>query len=152
MTGISQILQSLAALRPIFHSEADFQHTLAWELQKRYPEASLRLEYPIETLDAIMCLDILFALPTKAFAIELKYKTRRLACTANNEQFYLRNHGAQDIGRYEVIKDIQRLETMQRVRPNTKGCLIFLTNDSSYWTEGGLARSTKPFDYMKDMC
>lgn len=44
---IEKCMKSLSEKRPIFHSEADFQFALAWEIQKEYPKANVRLEYPI---------------------------------------------------------------------------------------------------------
>jgi len=35
----NQVLQTLALKRPIFHSEADFQHAFAWEIQTANPTA-----------------------------------------------------------------------------------------------------------------
>ena len=32
----------LAARRPVFHSERDFRHALAWQIQLNYPRASRR--------------------------------------------------------------------------------------------------------------
>ncbi len=37
-------LGRLSAVRPIFHSEADFQHALAWTIQLQHPDATIRLE------------------------------------------------------------------------------------------------------------
>ena len=31
---VSDALEALAEQRPIFHSEADFQHAIAWEIHK----------------------------------------------------------------------------------------------------------------------
>jgi hypothetical protein len=45
---VSAVLAALANLRPIFHSEAEFQHAIAWEIHKRLPRASVRLERPVE--------------------------------------------------------------------------------------------------------
>jgi hypothetical protein len=49
------------------------------------------------------------------------------------EDFNLRNHGAQDLGRYDFIKDIQRLEKIKSQKVGVKGFAILLTNVSSYW-------------------
>jgi hypothetical protein len=38
------MLSLLAERRPVFHSERDFQHALAWQIQLAYPEAQIRLE------------------------------------------------------------------------------------------------------------
>ena len=43
------VLSDLAVRRPGFHSEADFQHELAWAIQTKYAhqKPELRLEYPL---------------------------------------------------------------------------------------------------------
>jgi hypothetical protein len=46
--SISEVLAALAKQRPLFHSEADFQHAIAWELHERLPRASVQLEHPVE--------------------------------------------------------------------------------------------------------
>jgi hypothetical protein len=48
--SVSAVLTALAKQRPIFHSEADFQHAIAWEIHKHLPRASVRLERPIASL------------------------------------------------------------------------------------------------------
>jgi hypothetical protein len=45
MINVHQIMKTLAVERPVFHSEADFQHALAWELHRQMPEWAMRLEY-----------------------------------------------------------------------------------------------------------
>ena len=50
-------------------------------------------------------------------AIKLKYKTKKLDTVFGGEEFHLRNHDVQDIGRYDFIKDIVRLERF--VAPNS---------------------------------
>ena len=45
---IPKIMNELSKLRPIFHSEADFQHALAWEVHRCFPEAAIRLELPFK--------------------------------------------------------------------------------------------------------
>lgn len=35
-------MSELAARRPVFHSERDFQQALAWQIQLNYPQASRR--------------------------------------------------------------------------------------------------------------
>ncbi len=52
------LLRKLAAKRPLFHSEADFQHALAWELHEDDPELAIRLEYPVRTQDTTIHVDI----------------------------------------------------------------------------------------------
>ena len=65
--------------------------------------------------------------------MELKYRTREFNLSREGEFFALRDQGAQDISRYDFLKDIQRLERL-RTLPNARaGFAILLTNDPSYW-------------------
>ena len=57
---LDQVLPALARRRPIFHSEADFQLALAWEIQTARPAAGVRLEKrllhsPRINLDVLAC-------------------------------------------------------------------------------------------------
>ncbi len=53
-----------------------------------------------------------------------------------NERYALRSHSAQDIGRYDFIKDVEWLETVVADRvPHVTGYAILLTNDPSYWKQ-----------------
>jgi hypothetical protein len=45
MIALETLMADLAAERPLFHSEADFQFALAWLIQRQHPEATVRLEY-----------------------------------------------------------------------------------------------------------
>lgn len=130
---IQDALASLSTRRPLFHSEADFQHALAWEIQSRHARTSIRLEKQVGTNKDPMHLDLLVCNGQKELAIEVKYKTRALTATHAGEKFALRNQSAQDIGRYDFIKDISRLEKYVGTRASAAGCAIFLTNDWSYW-------------------
>lgn len=66
-------------------------------------------------------------------AVELEYKTRKLRVKIGEETFHLLNQSAQDIARYDFLKDIQRLEQVALGHNDVVGYAIFLTNDSSYW-------------------
>lgn len=135
MVVIHELLASLAVERPIFHSEADFQHAFAWLLHRRHPQLSVRLEIPVRVGQSVMHIDLLASSGNENVAVELKYKTRALTFTAPEEEFRLTNQAAQDLGRYDFIKDIHRLERLTLARPGTSGYAILLTNDSSYWTQ-----------------
>lgn len=131
--NIHEMLAEVASSRSIFHSEADFQHAFAWELHRRFSDASIRLEKPIATKEGVAHLDILVQRGPELLAIELKYKTRKLSVDVDGESYSLRNHGAQDIGRYDFIKDIRRLEDISEAHPGAVGFAVLLTNESSYW-------------------
>ena len=110
---VDEIMSHLSERRPIFHSEADFQHELAWQLHdKGY---AVRLEYPYsykepdgsspekETSGYRQALDIW--LSKENIAIELKYPTRGLKCKdLEGESFELRDHGGQPLRRYDFFQ------------------------------------------------
>ncbi len=130
-------LMVLAAGRPVFHSEADFQHALAWVLHERHPEAKVRLEYRPANLPEKAYVDIWVEDHRAIYAIELKYKTRGLQATADGEPFNLLDQSAQDQARYDFCRDIGRIETLARTYPGLTGLAVFLTNDQSYWRTSG---------------
>ncbi len=130
---IPSLMVTLSEERPVFHSEADFQHALAWQLHKVMPTDEIRLEYkPFQ--DERMYLDIWMRRQTVGVAIELKYLTKDLKLKRGDEFFALRDQGAQDLGRYDFLKDVQRLEQvvygpgLARV-----GYAVLLTNAPPYW-------------------
>ncbi len=135
MIRFYELLASLADERPLFHSEADFQHAFAWALQRRHPQLSVRLEVPVRQGQSAIHVDLLASAGTESIAVELKYKTRALAVTVASEEFRLTNQAAQDLGRYDFIKDIRRLEQLVDHRHGTFGLAVLLTNDSSYWND-----------------
>jgi len=68
-------------------------------------------------------------------AIEMKYKTRTLQITVNNEPFDLLNQSAQDGARYDFLTDISRMERIVAANQAVVGRAIFLSNDSAYWQQ-----------------
>ncbi len=127
------IIEILRQKRLLFHSEADFQFALAWEIQKELPTADIRLEYPPESAPN-KYIDILVRNDGCSYPIELKYKTKKLSATVGGEKFLLKNHGAQDIGAYDCIKDIYRVESFADKLDGFKcGYILWLTNDPYYW-------------------
>ena len=135
MIDITKVLaKHLAIKRPIFHSEADFQHALAWEIHRQCQTCSTRLEFKPPHLDNRIYLDIWVEQEDAILAIELKYKTRRLHLKVGGETFDLLDQSAQDVGRYDFLKDIQRLEQTVSGRNDIVGYAILLTNDSAYWS------------------
>lgn len=106
----TQVLLELSHKRPIFHSEADFQHALAWEMHERWPRCSMRLEFRPPYLESRVYYDIWAKQGDTIVAVELKYKTRKLGVKVAEETFDLLDQSAQDVGRYDFLKDIQRLE------------------------------------------
>ena len=133
MLDIADAMIELARRRPIFHSEADFQHAFAWCIHSLMLDGDVRLEYKPFPTEPVY-LDVW--LPGIGVAVELKYCTRNLKCTHNGESFALRDQAAQDIRRYDFIRDIQRLERVSKERTEVRaGFAILLTNDRSYWQQ-----------------
>ena len=97
----------LAEQRPIFHSEADFQHALAWAIHEARPDATVRLEIPRDIDGRRAHVDI-WVVDGEGLAIELKYLTTALDTVVAGERFQLRNQAAQDLGRYDILKDLAR--------------------------------------------
>lgn len=126
-------MDMLAKERVIFHSEADFQHALAWQIHLKLPDYSLRLEFKPPMIRERMYVDIWAARNDSKIALELKYKTRKLTAKVGDEVFSLLNQSAQDIARYDFLKDVHRLEQIVYSGNNVVGYAIFLTNDRSYW-------------------
>jgi hypothetical protein len=129
---LDETLSSLALLRPVFHSEADFQLALAWQVQQRDPAMLVRLE----TRPAPgVRLDLAFARTDirRTTAIELKYLTRAWTGDVGGERYELKDHGAQDIRAYDVVKDVVRVEKFIGGLPGADGAVVVLANDPSYW-------------------
>lgn len=136
MLDIDRLMTGLSSRRPIFHSEADFQHALAWYIHETLPECDLRLEREqfLPGTQERMATDIWIRVSDVAVAIELKYTNRALQEECNGEVFALRDHGAQPPRRYDFIKDVQRLEqALGLPNPADYGFAVLLTNNSTYW-------------------
>lgn len=129
---LPRILSNLAKYRPIFHSEADFQLALAWEIHQRYPDARVRLEYK-PFADERIYADLWVSLGDAILAAELKYHTLTLSALVDGESFSLSNQGAQKDTRQRMFQDLWRLERISATVPNSNCFAIFLTNDAAFW-------------------
>ncbi len=132
---IRPVLASLSDKRRVFHSEADFQFAFAWESKLLYPHIEVRLEtHPKENPALRLDVQILDRHNTETIAVELKYLTREWAGEDAGETFALKTHSAHDIKRYDVVKDIFRVEDFIRGRQSWRGFAVVLTNVAAYWT------------------
>lgn len=140
-SGVLALLPSLATRRPVFHSEADLQHALAWEVQVARPELRVRLETrPVPGVH----LDLLFTDTTDgdSLAVELKYLTDRWEGEVEGEKFALLRQGAQDIRGYDCVKDIGRVERVVADGYARSGLVLVISNDPSYWRAPSHGRAT----------
>ena len=133
MVDVSRALTALAAERPVFHCEADFQHALGWKIRQLCPDHQIRLEFKPPHLPKRTYVDIWVTGQHRTAAIEVKYKTRRLKTTIGGETFDLPNHHAQNVNRCSFLEDVQRLEKVVSSHRGVVGYAIFLTNDRTYW-------------------
>ncbi len=132
MLKVDRFMADLSALRPVFHSEADLQHAFAWGVHEAAPDCKIRLEFPFPSRERRRYLDIW--LPDEGIAIELKYPTRNLKLRQRGESYSLRDQSAQDLGRYDFLKDIQRLELLcEKWGACRAGLAVLLTNEPLYW-------------------
>ncbi|MDP8204596.1 MAG: hypothetical protein P9L95_08715 [Candidatus Tenebribacter mawsonii] len=128
---INKAIINLANERPIYHSEADLQFALGYEIAKLYPKGKIRFEKPIDG----QYIDITYSENNLSIiGLEIKYKTSKLDYTFCNELFKLKEHAAIDLGRFDVISDISRLESFVAKNNISKGYMLFITNCSGYWT------------------
>jgi hypothetical protein len=130
---IQSSLELLAKKRGVFCSEMDFQLHFAWLMKKSGFDVSL--EYDPGCFDGSAAIDIMIWKPERV-AIELKYKTALFEMEVGGRAFRLKNHAAQDIGRYDFFRDVFRVEQVVAANKADKGFAVFLTNDAGYWRAG----------------
>ncbi len=131
------LLAELGRRRPVFHSEADFQHALAWVAQEMEPDARIRLEVPLYGLQGRGALDITIRDGRGTTALELKYCKARLSADHEGEKFELPGTVARDLFRHDVCKDIWRLEHAIGSGQADRGFCVVLTNDRGIWSDSG---------------
>lgn len=137
MLDVNELMKDLARERPLFHSEADFQHALAWQIHEVDTDARVRLEWPVKLPRRRTRMYLDLWLPGSNVAVELKYVTLKLQFKHEDECFTLLDHRAQDTRRYDFLKDVQRLEqlSLSDSADVGSGFAILLTNDPLYWEQ-----------------
>ncbi|WP_438480841.1 hypothetical protein [Oleiharenicola lentus] len=122
-----------------FYSEASFQLSLGIELFKRLG-VTARLEMRVPGTGEY--LDVFYQHKRSRIGIELKYKTR----ATTKPGFEYLNQGAQNNGRYDVLRDVERLESFKKANAIDKGFGIFVTNDKYYMSTIGASAGVAPFE------
>ena len=128
-------------------SEAQFQFELAWEIQKKFKNVKVLLEYTacsqeINGKRKRFESDIIVQFENNTYiAIELKYKTTEAIVNG----IPLIQQAGQPGTKYDYLWDIHRIELLHQKDEDhyeyhlegtcIGGYAIFLTNDSSYWGE-----------------
>lgn len=162
--ALADVIKDFGKGKRIFHSEAQFQFELAWELQKRFPNCQVKLE----DMRAVVkdanggfkkkfYTDIVMEQQDYSVAIELKYKTDDYSDMGKG--IYLFEHGAVDLGRYDYLWDVHRVELLMgkgnigdvEFLPNKKRCdrgfAVLLTNEEKYWGKSYLD-NTRTIDHQ----
>lgn len=128
---LNEVMPRLAMRRPVFSSEADFQLALAWEIQLARPDAQIRLEKRVADSPRVV-LDLLVAVDDQRMALELKYPKQELDVEVDGERFVLPT-GASDVERYDIWRDVVRLERLCSEEIVDEGCALVLTNAPAFW-------------------
>lgn len=125
-------LQEFGKNNLIFSNEAQFQFKLAWEIQKEFNDYNVFLEHlSVTEIEKINekeyykknYTDIVIETNNKTYiAIELKYKTKKIdgLIDENNNGIALSNQWATDLGRFDYIWDINRLEFLTNAKNKFK--------------------------------
>lgn len=132
MLDIHKVISHLSQWRPIFYSEADFQFSLAWLIKTMYQNCDIRLEF-IPEFNPNLHLDILVILDGKWIPIELKYTTKAYNVRIGDEVYSLKEQGAKDLGCYNYLKDIMRIEEFRdKANKFIEGYTIKITSEMTY--------------------
>lgn len=146
----------------LIYNERDFQMQLAVAFMASGHYDDVDVEYYLPTKgtnllegyewDSNMRVDIVLRKGEEYLPIELKYTTIRVVRDADRygkkveNMEILRNQGAQDIVRYNVWKDVRRIELLKKLFPGVKGGLVvFLTCDKSFLSEPRPESTCRPF-------
>jgi len=139
---IKELIGKLSVKGIIFDSEDDFKFSLAWLIKEKYGEhAEVRLERRMSDNNGPKGnkvnerIDIFIELQNgdskKRTGIELKYYTSALECKGKGVN--LASQGAENLKRYDALRDIERLEKFKNEGKIDEGFAIWLTNDKGYW-------------------
>lgn len=135
----------------LLFNERDLQMHLALYLKDRglnkYDDIDLEYYVPYSELSNYIWknelkLDIVVKKDEEFLPIELKYKTKSVPHSLSRfnettkDTDILKNQGAQDIGCYDLWKDVRRIELVQkRFKAVKSGLAVFVTNDNYYWKD-----------------
>ena len=157
---VNKVIEVLQSKGAFFVSEAHLQMSFILEAYKLYSnDFEFIPEYSIPNKksghDEIDLVIVDKKTNEKTF-IEFKHKTKNddnnpisLCIYGNpnpNDKFQPKNHGAQNLGRYDCWHDIERIENYKIQENTTNGFFVFLTNDDAYWKQQGTKKFGNAFD------
>lgn len=141
MIKILELMNSLSKQAPILDRESDLERQLANLMKETLTEGKVRTQFS-HRLQGEINIDIVYVQDDLRTAVELKYLTRSL----NVGDIFLKEQGASDIFRYDVLKDLERLEQLVASREFVKGYLIVLTNEPGLWNQSTRENCYKEFE------
>ena len=135
--SLDKILQNLSHRRPVFHSEADFQHELAIWIQSAGWDVRLEVPRPIAVNQASMTaeIDLLIRKNGEWTAIELKYVKKSTHVVHGDEQFHLAGSWGTNLSRFDCWADYRRIESIVAAGHAQQGHAVFLTNVAPAWNK-----------------
>ena len=134
--NIHKLMSGLASEHSIFHSEADFQHALAWHIHTLDPGCRVRLEARFGIIAETRIGKNSFVdlwLPDSRIAVELKFAKDNFETNYEGEKHELRK-GAWDVTAYGFVRDIKRLEKLRNDGEIDTGFAVLLSNEPNIWT------------------
>lgn len=141
--AVKEILRELSnANYSCFSSEAQLRDSFAICLVKKYPNCIVYPEYTQTIPSGWRCSEkkyIYFDLlvedkeTNETILFEFKYKTSQGEFNLNKFHIYLSDNSDATNGRYAIWRDIYRIETFTNLNKITKGFIVFVTNNSSYY-------------------
>ncbi len=157
-TDLRETIKKFGEDGKIFSNEEQFQFELAWKLKEKGYNVRLEVLSCSEPLEKIaelskegrdkMYTDIVVDISDdESIAIELKYKTIGNSKTkfyeyaTNGRKTVVFHQGANNIGRYLFLKDVERLEKLVDGKgfdagfggKVVRGYAIIISNDDAYW-------------------
>ena len=143
--ALGEIVKHLAAERPRFCSEADFQFALAWKIQQEFPQAEIRFECPAVRGSESIKIDIIVNSDGELVPIELKYKLKSQGRDTENRPDML-----DDIDRLEVLRlddlDLTRMNLAATPTNIKNRFVIWLSDNDRFWNENS---KNKILDYKE---
>jgi hypothetical protein len=134
---LNQTLSNLSRRRPVFHSEADFQHELALELSRAGHPVRLEVPHRVQINDHPIDVevDVLVRTGNAWTAIELKYVKRAATIVHGGETFTLAHTWGTNLPRFDCLADLRRVECLVAAGHVTRGFSVFLTYASDAWSK-----------------
>ena len=180
---LNTIVEDFGKKGVVFSNESQFQFRLAWELQELFKTYHTNYRVALAVLSINqktskvfleadskdrkrMYTDIVVDLGNDAYvAIELKYKTKGSCKETNKTGFFeyrsaiVGPQGAHDLGAYDYLADVERLEQLVRsdrsdriyfhFTPKARvlaGFAIMISNDSWYWDKNNHRKKNSDCD------